>query len=147
MPTVDQVKNKIMRMLSTHMAIRIDNDGDLMITHESALCWIQVHEWGTPSGDGKDIVIQVRSPILWGVRRSPALYEWVSTDGQDFFFGRVACNEDKDPSLTNVFFEYSILGDNVDEPEIVNAVMAVIFTANKLDDDLLPKFGGKKSID
>jgi hypothetical protein len=147
MPKIDQVKNKIMRMLSSKMSIRLDDDGDILIQHESAVCFVSVDEWGEQDGDGDDIIIQVRAPILWDVRRTPELYEWVATKGQQFIVGRVACNKDEDPALTNVWFEYSILGDNVDEPEIVMAVSAVITTANKLDDQLKPLFGGRKSIE
>jgi hypothetical protein len=49
--------------------------------------------------------------------------------------------------LTNVAFEHNILGDNLDEPELVATVTALISTANNLDDELQKKFGGKRTID
>lgn len=146
MPTVDQVKNKVLRMLSAHMDVRMDSDGDVVIRHESAVCWVSVDQWGEPTNEGRDIVVQVRAPIIWDAKRTSALYEWVATEGQKFMIGRVACNQAKDASLTNVFFEHNLFGDNLDEPEIVNVVLLVLTTANRLDDELVTKFGGRKSI-
>jgi hypothetical protein len=146
MPTADQVKMRVLKMLSNHMSVRIDDDGDILTTHESAVCWVRVKEWGKATDEGMDVVIQVIAPILWDVKRTPALYEWVATEGQGFVFGHVACNSNSNASLTNLFFEHAILGDNVDEPEIVHSVFIMLTTANKLDDDLIGKFGGRKSI-
>lgn len=146
MPTVDQVKMRVLKMLSSHMDVRMDDDGDILIRHESAVCWVSVNQWGTPTNEGRDIVVQVRAPIIWEAKRTPALYEWVATEGQKFMIGRVACNPDDNASLTNVFFEHTLFGDNLDEPEIVHTVGLVLSTANRLDDELVVKFGGRKSI-
>ena len=146
MPNAEQVKNKVLRMLMSHMDVRMDDDGDILIRLESAVCWVSVNNWGEPSNDGRDTVVQVRAPIIWEAKRTPALYEWVATEGQKFMIGRVACNSDSDASLTNVFFEHTLFGDNIDEPEIVHAVGMVLSTANRLDDELVVKFGGRKSI-
>ena len=108
MPNAEQVKNKVLRMLMSHMDVRMDDDGDILIRLESAVCWVSVNNWGEPSNDGRDTVVQVRAPIIWEAKRTPALYEWVATEGQKFMIGRVACNSDSDASLTNVFFEHTV---------------------------------------
>lgn len=146
MPTVDQVKMRVLKMLSSHMDVRLDNDGDVIIRHESAVCWVSVAQWGEATNEGNDIVVQVRAPIIWEAKRTPALYEWVATGGQEFVIGNAACMPDSNPSLTNVFLRYNLIGDNLDEPEIVHAVRLVLGTANRLDDELVVKFGGRKSI-
>lgn len=146
MPTVDQVKTKVLRMLSQHMDVRLDDDGDVLIRHESAVCWVSVSQWGTPTNDGHDIIVAVRAPIIWEAKRTAALYEWVATEGQAFVIGNAACTPDTDASLTNVFLKHNLIGDNLDEPEIVHAVRLVLTTANQLDDELVRKFGGRKSI-
>jgi hypothetical protein len=146
MPTVDQVKMRVLKMLSSHMDVRMDDDGDILIRHESAVCWVSVNQWGKSTNEGHDIVVQVRAPIIWDVKRTPALYEWVATEGQGFVIGNAACTEDSDPSLTNVFLKHNLIGDNLDEPEIVHTVGLVLSTANQLDDELVVKFGGRKSI-
>jgi len=39
---------------------------------------------------------------------------------------------------------HSLLGDRLDADELVNAVEAVGAMANQLDDELQPRFGGRK---
>lgn len=148
MPTVDQVKMRVLQMLSSHMDVRMGNDGDIVIRHESAVCLVSVDMWGDkPKNEGHDIIVQVRAPIIWNAKRTAALYEWVATSQNDYLIGRIACYEDNNPSLTNVFFEQNLFGDNLDEPEIVHTVVLVLSTANRLDDELVVKFGGKRTID
>ena len=146
MPNAEQVKNKVLRMLMSHMDVGLDDDGDIRIRHESAVCWVTVASWGEQTNDGSNTVVLVRAPIIWEVKRTPALYEWVANDGQNVMFGRVACRTASDASLTNVYFEHTLLGDNIDEPEIIHTVRLVITSANRLDDELVAKFGGRKSI-
>jgi hypothetical protein len=44
-------------------------------------------------------------------------------------------------------FEHAILGDHLDAPELHQAVAAVGFTADRLDDELQARFGGKRLAD
>ena len=62
-------------------------------------------------------------------------------------FGRVACNITSEASETDLEFEYNLLGDNLDEPELTTTVVMLLGTANRLDDELQKKFGGKRSAD
>lgn len=146
MPTVDQVKNKVLRMMAKNYNITTDDDGDVILRHESAACSVSVSEWH-PDDEGRNTLVQVSAPILWEVKRTAALYEWVATTGQSFIFGRTACNTGADVALTNIAFEHNILGDNLDEPELLATVTALIATANNLDDELQQKFGGKRTSD
>jgi hypothetical protein len=146
MPTVEQVKNKVLRMMAKNYNITMADDGDVILRHESAALTVSVLEW-QPDREGRNTVIQVSAPILWEVKRTAALYEWVATTGQEFIFGRTACNVSADSALTNIMFEHNILGDNLDEPELVATVTALISTANDLDDELQQKFGGKRTSD
>jgi hypothetical protein len=147
MPTVDQVKNKVLRMLSSQFDVRTDSDGDIVIKHESAICWVGATQWNN-NNEGRDIVVTVTAPVLWEVKRSPKLFEYVATKGQKYMIGRMACNDHKDDlSLTNLFFEYNLLADNLDEPELINATLLILSTANNLDDELQKEFGGKRTSD
>ncbi len=42
---------------------------------------------------------------------------------------------------------HTLLGDYLDEEELHNAVGAVVTTADRLDDELQSRFGGKRSED
>lgn len=144
MATTQHVKDKLMRILPIHYAIRMDNDGDIYIERDSTLCWVMVREWGQQNPDRDDnVLIKVEAPVLWDVKRSPEVYQWVATEGQYYSFGRAICYKGKADDLTNLYFSCTILGDNVDEAEIISVINAVLDSANKLDDELLPKFGGR----
>ncbi len=146
MPTFDQVKNKVLRMMAKNYNITTADDGDVILRHESAALSVSVVEWH-PDQEGLNTVVKVSAPILWEVKRTAALYEWVATTGQTYLFGRTACNAGADASLTNIAFEQNILGDNLDEPELVTTVTALLAIANNLDDELQKKFGGKRTSD
>ena len=144
MPTVDQVKNKVLRMMAKNYNITTSDDGDVILRHESAALSVSVVEWH-PDQEGLNTVVKVSAPILWEVKRTAALYEWVATTGQTYLFGRTACNAGADASLTNVEFEQNILGDNLDEPAEVNQFYMNL--VNDLDDELQKVYGGKKTSD
>lgn len=146
MPTVEQVKNKVLRMMAKNYNITMSDNGIIILRHESVALSVNVEEWKSDT-DGCNTVVQISAPILWGVKRTAALYEWVATTGQSYLFGRTACNTSNDATLTTIAFEQNILGDNLDEPELVATVTGLISTANVLDDELQQKFGGKRTID
>lgn len=146
MPTVEQVRNKVLRMMAKAFKITTTDDETILLWHESAACSVKVREFDKDE-DGQNTVVKVSAPILWNVKRTPALYEWVATEGQNFMFGRVACNITSEASETDLEFEYNLLGDNLDEPELTTTVVMLLGTANRLDDELQKKFGGKRSAD
>ncbi|MFN7470871.1 MAG: T3SS (YopN, CesT) and YbjN peptide-binding chaperone 1 [Roseiflexaceae bacterium] len=146
MPTVEQVKNKVLRLMAKAFKITTTDDETILLWHESAACSVKVEEFD-PDEDGQNTVVKVSAPILWNVKRTPVLYEWVATSGQAYMFGRVACNISSQASETNLEFEYNLLGDNLDESELITTVTLLLGTANDLDDELQKKFGGKKTSD
>ena len=52
-----------------------------------------------------------------------------------------------DPANALVVFEYTLAGDNLDPGELKNALFMVATTADKKDDELQAKFGGKRIED
>lgn len=49
-----------------------------------------------------------------------------------------------DPTGTMVFFEHALLGDYLNRKELEIAVKAIASTADKYDDEIKARFGGKK---
>ena len=133
-------------MMAKAYKITTTDDETILLWHESAACSVKVAEFDKDE-DGQNTVVKVSAPILWNVKRTPALYEWVATSGQAYIFGRVACNISSVESETNLEFEYNLLGDNLDEAELITAVLMLLTTANDLDDELQKKFGGKRTAD
>ena len=146
MPTVEQVRNKVLRMMAKEFKITTTDDETIILWHESAACSVEVDELFKDS-EGQNTIIKVSAPILWGVKRTPEVYEWVATHGQAYNFGKVVCRVTKDPALTDLTFDQNLFGDNLDEPELTLTVHKLLGTANKLDDELMQKFGGKRTSD
>lgn len=146
MPTVEQVRNKVLRILASNFQVKMDDDGDVLITNESAVGSVMVREWFAGQ-EGREIIVKIQAPILWDVKRTPAVYEWVACTGSGYMLGHVRCLNAKSASHTNLVLEHNLIGDNLDENELINAVALVMILANELDDQLMPKFGGTRTID
>jgi hypothetical protein len=58
-------------------------------------------------------------------------------------FGRTYLNPNEDGKAGWVYFQHNLLGDDLDEPELMDALDAVALTSNKLDNELKTKFGGE----
>ncbi len=143
------VQSRVLHLLSKHMTTHVDSDGDIVVQSGSAVCFIRCASFGSRGITlaGLNVVVKIGAPILWDVARTPELYEWVATEGQAFVIGHVVCYRSQEAENTNLFLEYALFGDNLDEPEIVHAVGITLSMANGLDDQLQPRFGGRKSIE
>ena len=49
--------------------------------------------------------------------------------------------------LANLIFSHTLLGDFLDQPELETAMWGLLSVADRWDDELQPKFGGKRSSD
>jgi hypothetical protein len=114
------------------------------IERESTLCWVMVREWGQQNPDRDDnVLIKVEAPMLWDVKRTPEVYQvGRHRKGQYYSFGRVICYKGKADELTNLYFSCTILGDNVDETELLSVVNSVLDNANNSTMNC-SQFGGR----
>ncbi len=139
MATVDDVKSKIQRMLTNRFgSVRIDKDGDFVVTNESAVTFVGVRTWGS-----EDIIVSIRCPLIVEAEITDALCRWVAIEGQKYMLGSCVINPDPDGRTGWVYFRTNILGNDLDESELFESLDAVAFTGNSLDDELFQKFGGK----
>jgi hypothetical protein len=139
MATVDQVKNKIQRMLTNRFGtVKIDKDGDFVVVFESAVVFVRVSQW-----TDTQTIVTIQCPLVVDVKISPELTFWIASEGQKFIFGSCRLNPDENQKSGWIYFEHNLLGDDLDEPELMEALDAVVLTSNKLDNELVGKFGGK----
>lgn len=139
MATADQVKNKIQRLLTNRFGtIKIDKDGDFIIIFESAVVYVSVDQW-----TDDQTVVTIRCPMVVDVKITPELTYWIAVEGQHFVFGSCRLNPAEDKKTGWVYFEHNLLGDDLDEPELMDALDAIVLTGNRLDNQLVDRFGGK----
>jgi hypothetical protein len=156
MSNVLVVKDKVTRYAKeVFNVVMIDDDGDLVIPYESTKIFIRVFEREVEAaGEAfwnenqlSRTVVYVWAPTVFDVKPSNELYKWVATEGADFFYGHCKVTGFGDSGNVQVLFEITIPGDTIDPGELKQALLAVAFTADDLDDELQKKFGGKRVDD
>jgi hypothetical protein len=137
---VDQVRSKVQRMLTDNFGrVEVDRDNDFVVRKDSAVTFIRIRE-----GFGDDgAIIDVKCPLLTDVPLTRELYEWAATEGQWFRLGGIVVNPDENGKTGWVYFRYAIVGDDLDESELMTAVGVVLVTSDRLDNELQEKFGGE----
>jgi hypothetical protein len=148
---VDQTMMKVQRLLTGPMGLRIHLEGNtigVQFSDVSTRVNLAVQEWGTNKDGDPCSLVRISCPILWEVPPSPALYEWVAREGGSFLFGHVSAHPDS-TSEGKLFLvmSHTLLGDYLDEEELSSALWAVLAAADKLDDELKGRFGGKRLAD
>ena len=151
MADVDQTMMKVQRLLTGPMGLRIQLQGNTVtvtFSDVSTRVNLSVQEWGKNKDGDPASLVRISCPILWEVDPSPAVYEWVAREGGTFFFGHVSAHDD--PTVQGKLFlvmSHTLLGDYLDEDELSSAMYAILGSADRLDDELKGKFGGKRLAD
>lgn len=143
MNNLEQLKAKLQKILiELNGGIKIDSDGDFVISGESAHLFIRAIEFGPD--DRKSYMIRFFCPLVMDVAVTPDLTMHVATEGGDFRFGhvRLILDEEKNNKTGSLYFEYSIFANDLDMSEVDNAIRMVLFTSADLDTELHNKFGG-----
>jgi hypothetical protein len=131
-----QLKNRVQEWLTEKFNnISVGENGSYSFRIESTRLFVRVGEFGE-----ENLVIGVSAPVLLGVPVTQEFKDYV-LDGS-FVFGGFDYFEDEEGA--NLVFRHSILGDYVDKEEFLNSVYAVGITAERLDDELKDRFGGRR---
>jgi hypothetical protein len=148
---VDMTMMKVQRILTGPMNLRIQLHGNTIavsFTDMSTRVNLSVDPWGKNSDGDESSLVRMWCPILWEVPPSPQLFEWVAKEGGNYFFGHVSVQDDvNNPGKLFLLMTHTLLGDYLDEGELSSAMYAMLGTADKLDDELKGKFGGKRLAD
>ena len=139
MASVGDVKEKVQRVLSNKLgSVRIDQDGDFIIEYNSAVTFVEVKKFGE-----EGVRVTFRTPLVIKMEITPEVYKWVATEGQAHWFGSCRVRLAEGKNTGSIWRDYTILGDDLDESELVNAMMAMSFTGDELDNKLRDLFGGE----
>ncbi len=144
MSTLESFKGKLQKILiELNGGIKIDGDGDFVITSESAHLFIRAIEYGPE--EKKYLMIRFFCPLVMDVVVTPDLAIHVATEGGGFRFGhvRLILDDEKEKKTGSLYFEYAVFANDLDMSEVDNAIRMVLFTSVNLDTELQGKFGGK----
>jgi len=151
MSDVDQTMMKVQRILTGPMGLRISLQGNsitVTFSDSSTRVNVGIQDYGVNKAGDPSSLVQLSAPILWEVDPTPALYEWIAREGGKYYFGHVTAYDDTTaPGKLFLMMSHTLLGDYLDEEELHWALYAILGTADKLDDELKEKFGGKRLAD
>lgn len=140
MSAIDDVTKKVQRILTQYGRVELDRDGDFVLRQGSAVMFVSVRQ-----GFGEDgTIVSFRCPLVRKVKLTPDLFQWVATEGQHYKLGGcqvVNASDSKD--IGSIWFKYAIVGDDLDESELMAGTRATLLTSNDLDNMLRDKFGGE----
>ncbi len=133
------VYDKVRDLLtSRELDLTVAGDG-FQIRWDSAAVNVDIVEQ-----EGRTLV-QCYAPVLRELSPSVELFEYVATEGQDYYFGSMHYLPDVEGGL--LVLEHTLLGDFLDADELDNVVDSLVVVANRLDDELQERFGGKRFVD
>lgn len=140
MATVAETKERVQTYLTRHAPVSIDSDGDLSVSMGSARVFVRVREH--PGGDAT--VVDCWSIVLAEAPVTADLYEFVATQSDGFIFGHLSLHVDDASNTGMVLLSHRLLGDYLDEDELMYAVGGLVGSADSIDDDLKNRFGGRR---
>ena len=151
MADLNEVAAKVQRILANNWRVELRASGGFFVRLESTGCRITCHQRPDDDDDDDDderpVYIAISAVILLDVPVTNDLFRWVATEGADYRFGNAHLHLDESEATAQLFFSHTLLGDYLDAEELNWAVGAVGFTADRLDDELLPMFGGRRAAD
>ena len=98
---------------------------------------VNVYAWGDD-----DATVNVRAYVVLGAEMTSELMMFLLRQNDDFRFGAFGLDKDND-----IFFEHSIVGSTLDKEELKASVLAVVGTADRFDDEIQRKWGGRRMSD
>lgn len=150
MASVDETMLRVQRMLTGPMGLRVQLEQDRFVIafqKSSTEVTIRLFEWGKDREGNPRTLVVVSAPVLLDVTPSAELYEWVARKGGSRWFGHVEVIDSRTPGLVHLIMSHTLLGDYLDEPELGNALYGILWGADEWDDELKPRFGGRKLIE
>jgi hypothetical protein len=138
-----EVRTRVRRLLTDRLGtVTVDRAGDAVIEHGTVRVFVSVND----APDGNHTIITVNSVTNWDLEPDPGLFRYVATRSNDIAFGTLSVVERRDRKC-NVNLHYAMLGDTVDPDDLLNAVSAVATVADEVDDEVVRRFGGRRTIE
>lgn len=139
MPAVDTIKARVQQILANEFgSAEISKFGDFIVEHESVVVYVEVEK-----GFGDDgTLVTVRCSLVCDVPITPELTRWVAIEGQQFRIGGILLEPNEDETTAWITFRHGMIGDDLDESELLGVLYAVMATSDELDEELQAKFGG-----
>ncbi len=105
----------------------------LRVERGSSAVFISAHEW-----QERFVLVELVSPVLDGVAMSEGLMQKLNALNEKLWFGKVYWRNNE------VWLAHNLLGDHLDSNELVASVGMLAVVADRIDDELQVRFGGRR---
>tara|TARA_B100001250_G_C19773150_1_gene778210 strand:- start:545 stop:1012 length:468 start_codon:yes stop_codon:yes gene_type:complete len=141
-----EIQDKVQRILAKNYSVRLGPDEDYMLKSGSTFVNVSVKDpvFSPTTKEEDAYYVRVYAPLLDDVEASNELFEYVSTAGLGGLVGLSLSLQENpsNPGHYALILGSTILGNFLDEDELVNAVTICGYVADQNDDDLASMFGG-----
>lgn len=138
-PAADALRGKIETILTDHFgAFTVDPDGDVYVDYQSVRVFVCLRDWKQAKR-----VVSLFSVTNVGVPVSGDLTLFLARENLSLLFGHFSLRADDGADTGDVWFGHTLLGDFLDPDELVTALSAVARMADKYDDLIRERFGGR----
>jgi hypothetical protein len=136
---VDALREKLEGWLAEHFGTyTVDREGDFQVDYESARVFVCPRDWR-----GRKTVVTIFSVTNVDVPFTEELTHFLAGENLGLLFGHFSLRLGEERTSAQVWFAHTLLGDYLDPDELVTALSAVARSANKYDDLIKDRFGGR----
>lgn len=129
----EKVQKRIEEILSAAGYPYTVEEGRARVEYGSTAVFISAHQW-----QERYTIVELVAPVLQEVPASPALLERLNEQNEKLYFGKAYWRNDE------VWLAHNLLGDRLDNEELIASVGILAVVADHLDDELKKKFGGRR---
>jgi hypothetical protein len=138
MSQVDKVTKSVHRLLTdTFGRVIVNADGKFEFPYESTVLHVGVTEFLEDQ-----TLIEFDAFIAADSKSNIEVYEWCNALNTTLKFGTMIHLVSGKQNLT--ILRHAILGDDLDEAELLTCLRMLFLVADKLDDEFVSEFGGKR---
>lgn len=134
--TANELRQRIETYLSEANIPFRERGERIGIRRGTAAVFIKCAQWA-----GEHTLVELLSPVLTDVERTPELLEKLNELNMSLYFGKAYWHEG------GVWIAHNLLGDHVDREALLAALGTLATVADKLDDELKDRFGGTRWIE
>ena len=138
--TQQKVYEKVAGWLSQAYGDKVvpDDDGpSFRVATDRGSVRLRVNSWGA-----NEATIAAYTAVVTDVDHKPALLRFLLRKNHFIDFGAFSLASDGDVEL-----QYTLVGSTCDQNELLTAVTEILVMADRYDDEIIAKFGGKRGGD
>ena len=144
MTSLLELRDKVQRSLAEAVgSLEVRPDGTFTFRNDSARIFVRCAEQPL-SDDRSRTLVTITAPLVWNVPATPALYEYVAYNADNWLFGHLSVVDADEGGGVNVFMTHTLLGDYLDAEELRSAAVGIAISADEVDDEIQAKFGGQR---